>query len=307
MILFFGGDNDFEINRQITRLRAQYAKKHRDSLDEMLVDATVDGYAAVEQALLALPMFFSHRLVIVSSLSGLKNNMDEVAKLLDKVPDSTVAVFDGRGMDKRIRLYKLMSGLDRAKLFNKLNSSELNRWVQAEAKRHNAEIKPDSAQYLINRVGADQWLLSNELAKLANATSQITQAIIDEHTTRNMFDSVFDLIAAVSHSESSKAVKIYEQLAANGANEQQILSTLMWHYRVLALALTRADDETLSACGVKPYSIAKISYLAKDCSIDDVKRAYQAMLSADIAIKNGYKKPHQTMIDLIIELSEITS
>lgn len=307
MILFLGGDNDFEIARQIAKLRAQYANKYHDSLDEVLVDATIDGYVAVEQALLALPMFFSHRLVVVSSISGLKNNTDQLEKLFTKVPESTVAVFDGRGVDKRVKLYKLLSGLDRAKLFSKQTSAELNRWVQSEAKRQKADIKPDVSQYLIDRVGADQWLLSNEIAKLANAADQITREIIDKHTARNMFDSVFDLIEAVGRSDSRRAVDIYEQLAAGGANDQQILSTLMWHYRVLILALTRADDSVLSACGVKPYSVAKASHLAKDISIEDVSQSYQSMLTADLAIKNGYKNPHQAMVDLIMDLCKITS
>lgn len=307
MIIFLGGDNDFAISQQVSKLRSQYAKKYTDSLDEVIVDAAADGYAAVEQALLALPMFFSHRLVIVNNVSGFKNNIDKLQELLAKVPDSTVAVFDGRGLDKRIKLYKILSGLKNAKIFTRPNSAELLKWIQAEAKRCETQIPVPVAQYLIGRVGDDQWLLSSEIAKLSLATDLVTREAIDEHTARNVFDSVFDLIEAVSRSKSRQAVDIYEQLAADGANDQQILSTLMWHYRVLALALARADDDALAACGVKPYSVAKAAHLAKDMSMEEVSRAYQHMLDADIAIKNGLKNPRQAMIDLILQLSEITS
>jgi hypothetical protein len=58
MILFLGGDNSFTIAQHIKKLRQQYANKYKDALDEVVVDMAVDGFAGLEQSLLALPMFF---------------------------------------------------------------------------------------------------------------------------------------------------------------------------------------------------------------------------------------------------------
>ena len=76
MIMFLGGDNDYAIAQHIAKLRQQYAKKYQDALDEVAVDIGAEGYAALEQSLLALPMFFSHRLVVIAGIASLKDDFE---------------------------------------------------------------------------------------------------------------------------------------------------------------------------------------------------------------------------------------
>lgn len=304
MIIFLGGDDGFAIARQIKKLREQYAKKHQDSLDEVLVDARVDGYSALEQSFLALPMFFSHRLVVVTGIDSLKDQTDKLEELFIKVPESTVVIIDGRGLDRRTRLYKLLIAQPAAKIFRAHTAQEKLAWVRAEAKRCGAEISVAAAQHLMQRVGSDEWMLASELSKLALVNSTITREIINEYTPKNVHDSVFDLIEAIGRRQTARAIMIYEELTASGANDQQIIATLMWHYRVLVLALERASDDELKACGVKTYSLQKVGILTQSISLLDVAIAYKALLATDIAMKIGEKKAHQAMVDLILQLSE---
>ncbi|QQS27038.1 DNA polymerase III subunit delta [bacterium] len=304
MILFLGGDNSFTIAQHIKKLRQQYANKYKDALDEAVVDMAVDGFAELEQSLLALPMFFSHRLVIIAGIFSLKDQVEQLESLLARVPDTTVAVIDGRGLDKRTRLYKVLASLPKAKIFSSLNPQDRINWIRTEAKRQGATILPAEAQYLIQRVGSDEWLLANELSKLALATNTITREVINEHTPKNVHDSVFDLIEAMGRGQIARAIAVYEELNASGANDQQIVATLMWHYRVLTMALERAGDDELRACGIKPYSLQKAGALIQDMSIDDIATAYELILDADIAMKTGEKKAHQAMVDLVMQLSE---
>lgn len=303
MIMFLGGDNDYAIAQHIAKLRQQYAKKYQDALDEVSVDIGAEGYAALEQSLLALPMFFSHRLVVIAGIAGLKDDIEKLETLFAKVPETTVAAIDGRGLDKRTKLYKVLSGMKHAKLFASHSPQEHIAWLRSEAKRHGATLSVADAQYLLQRVGEDEWLLANELAKLALASSTITRDVIDEHTPKNVHDSVFDLIEMISRRDVSGAVESYRQLAASGANDQQLVGTLMWHYRVLTLAFERAGTDELKACGVKPYSIQKAQPIVRNMSRADLQYAYGALLDADIAMKTGEKKAHQAMVDLVMQLA----
>lgn len=304
VIIFLGGDNEFAIAQHIKKLRQQYAKKYQDALDEVIVDVAVEGYGVLEQSLMALPMFFSHRLVIITGVVSLKDQIEQLKNLLEKVPESTVAVIDGRGLDKRTRLYKLLAGLPQAKVFAAHSPQQRIAWIRTEAKRCGAAISTSEAQYLVQRVGEDEWLLSNEITKLALAAATITREVIDEHTPKNVHDSVFDLIETVGRGDTARAVAMYEQLAASGANDQQIVATLMWHYRVLTLALERADDVELKACGVKPYSLHKVATIVQRMSRADIRDAYEALLDADLDMKTGEKKAHQAMVDLVMCLAK---
>lgn len=303
MILFLGGDNDFAIAQHISKLRQQYASKYQDALDEVSVDVSLEGFAALEQSLLALPMFFSHRLVIITGIASLKDEMEKLEMLVNKVPDTTVAVIDGRGLDRRTKLYKFLSGMKHTKLFAAHTPQERVAWMRAEAKQHGAALSVQDAQYLLQRVGEDEWLLASEITKLALADSTITRAVIDEHTPKNVHDSVFDLIEMISRHNVSGAVESYRQLEASGANDQQLIGTLMWHYRVLTLAMEGAGEAELKACGVKPYSLQKAQPIVRNLTRSDLEQAYTALLDADIAMKTGEKKAHQAMIDLVMQLA----
>lgn len=303
MIMFLGGENDYAIAQHIAKLRQQYASKYQDSLDEVGVDVSLEGFAALEQSLLALPMFFSHRLVVITGIVSLKEETEKLETLLSKVPDTTVAVIDGRGLDKRTKLYKYLSDMKHAKVFAAYSPQERVTWMRAEAKRHGAALSAQDAQYLLQRVGEDEWLLASEITKLALADSTITRKLIDEHTPKNVHDSVFDLIELISKHDISGAVESYRRLAASGANDQQLIGTLMWHYRVLTLALERASDAELKACGVKPYSLQKAQPIVRNLKRTDLEQAYSALLDADIAMKTGEKKTHQAMIDLVMQLT----
>jgi DNA polymerase III delta subunit len=304
MIIFLGGDNSFAISQHIAKLRQQYAKKYQDALDEVSVDIATEGYAALEQSLLALPMFFSHRLVVITGIASLKDDIEKLETLFAKVPETTVGVIDGRGLDKRTRLYKMLVGLSHTKLFPAHTPQQRIQWIRTEAKRHRADISSADANYLVQRVGEDEWLLASELGKLALAASSITRDVIDEHTPKNVHDSVFDVIEMISRGDAGRAVASYQQLTDSGANDQQIVGTLMWHYRVITLAMERASDAELKACGVKVYSLQKVESLVRQLSLQDIQRAYEALLDADIAMKTGEKKAHQAMSDLVMQLAQ---
>lgn len=303
MILFIGGEQEYAIHEHIKKLREQYAKKYPDALDEVGVDCQIDGFAGLEQALLALPMFFSHRLVLVHNIAALKDQLDALEALLAKTPDTTVAVIDGRGLDRRIKLFKYLSGLPKSKIYPRLNQPERLKWLQQLARREGSELGPAQAQYLVKRCGEDDWRLAQEVKKLSLIAKPITNGLIDEYVTENIADSVFDFIAALSQRDASRAAQVYQRVSLAGASDQQLISTLAWHYRVLALTLERASEAELAACGVKPYAAAKASQLTRHMSRAEVIAGYEALLEAEIAIKTGQKQSHQAMEDLVLELT----
>lgn len=303
MIIFLYGDNDFGIRQHIHKLREQYSAKYTDALEEVLLDLAESQYGDLEQALLAQPMFFTHRLVVVSGLSSVTENTDRVMSLISGLPDSTVAVFDGRGLDKRLKLFKELVKIPGAKEYPALNSVQLARWAQRVAVRSGAELKSAEASYLVQRKGNDQTQLSHELEKVVAAGGIITRQRIDDLVVADSTETVFDLIAAISSHRPAEALAIYEELVTSGANDQQLIGTLMWQYRTIALVLVGASDQELAACGVKQFAAQKARTQSRGLSRQDVARAYEALLVADMAIKSGEKKQHQAMVDLVLSLA----
>lgn len=305
MILYYYGDNDYAIAHQLHTLKAQYEKKYADALEYIALDGSQLKLADLETAFLSQPMFFSHRLVIVQELSSLKDLVDKLEDLIAKVPESTVAVFDGRGMDKRLGLHKNLVKLTKAQEYPRLNDATLMRWVQREAKRGESEITPGDAQYLIRRAGSDQWRLSNEIQKLTSGSDgAITRQQIDEQVAGDWQETVFDFIDLLHRADVGQALTAYDRLIESGGNEQQLIATLQWHYRTLLLVSRNADPDQLAACGIKPYAAGRAREVAKGYSATELSRIYEALLVTDVAMKAGTKKPHQAMTDLVLVLSQ---
>ena len=303
MIVFLHGDNEVAIARHIRKLRDQYAQKFADSLEEVRVDAGEAKLSDLEQALLAQPMFFTHRLVVIFNLDAIKGETDAILKLLGSVPDSTVAVLDGRGLDRRSRLFKDLAKLSGAKAYPGLNPSERIAWIITEVKRQGATISRAQAEKLARRVGNNDWRLAMEIEKLAVLGGEIDDARIESLVTASLDDTVFDLIRLIREGQTAAALLTYDHLMAQGASDQQLIATMQWQYRVLALVVSRANDDELAASGVKPYAAQRARQDSRGLALTDVAKAYGALLMAEHSIKSGDKKAHQAMTDLVIELS----
>ncbi|MCC7543639.1 DNA polymerase III subunit delta [bacterium] len=303
MIVFLGGNNDYAIAQHIAKLRDQYRRKYADALEAVDCDLTQITLPALKQQLLALPMFYSHRLVTVRSLVEAQAYIEDFLALLQEIPESTVAVLDGRDMDRRSKLYKSLAAIPTAKVYETLSEGKLVQWLIKEAKRAGADLDRATAHLLIKRAGMSQWRLHHELTKLTVAGGTIDRSHIEELVSTDPTSSVFDLIATVQSGDAQRAIRLYDELMKGGASEQQLLAMLQWHFRVLTLVYHRATPAELSACGVKPYAASRAQQQATRCTEAQLAQSYQALLDADVAMKSGIKKPHQAMTDLVLSLT----
>lgn len=302
MIVFLGGNNDYAIVQHMTKLKQQYERKYADALEMVECDLAEYPLTYLEQQLLSVPMFYAHRLVIVRSLGQVAADGDALMSLLEKVPDSTVAVLDGRGMDKRSKLYRMLAAHPAAKLHDALSESQLFTWLIREASRRGSSLDRAAAQLLVQRVGGDQWRLHHELDKLAAGSDLITRERILDLAQTDPTSSVFDLIAAVQSGDAQLALRLYDRLMKTGANEQQILATLQWHFRVLTMVYHDATAEELKQCGIKPYAASRAKQQSRHYTAASLAASYHDLLMADVEIKSGIKKPHQAMTDLVLSL-----
>ncbi len=303
MIVFLGGSNDYAIVQHMSKLKQQYARKYADALEMVECDLAESSLTYLEQQLLAVPMFYSHRLVMVRSLGQVTTEGDALMTLLEKVPDSTVAVLDGRGMDKRSKLYKTLAAHPSAKLHDALSEPQLVTWLLQEASRRDALLDRAAAQLLVQRVAGDQWRLHHELDKLAAGGEQITRERILDVVQTDPTSSVFDLIASIQSGDAQRSLRLYDELMRIGANEQQILATLQWHFRVMTMVFHDATPEELKQCNIKPYAASKAKQQSRGYSAESLAASYRDLLLADVDIKSGIKKPHQAMTDLVLSLA----
>lgn len=306
MILFFYGDNDFMIRREVERVRSHYRQKVGSSLSLELFDLSERPIGQAIDAVAAAPLFAGSRLIVLRGLAGNKKAQEQIDQLIEVVPDSTVLIIEGVGMDRRSKAYKTLVSLPKATEFKAIAPARLARWVVRQTSQMGGTISPENANYLIKQTGNDLWTLHSELQKLVSYNKEITKTSIDELSTVKTESTIFILIENIASHNLSASLELYEKLAHSGVGDQQIIAMLNWHYRSIALAIDNLKSRDLSWAGkfaIAPFAAQKATFLAGKLDLADCRQAYRNIIRADESIKSGDKSSRDAILDLIYQLA----
>lgn len=302
MILYIYGDNPFGINRQLAAIKQKYLQKVGEEGDFSKYDLSEGNVESFLSGLATVPMFSSSRLIFAENavLSGL--TAEKIDQLLDIIPDSTNLVLIDYAPDKRTAIFKKLSKLSGSKEFKKPTPDSLPAWVKRQAKIAGSDIDLGTARFLVDYVGADQWLLYNEIQKLCLAGQSITKDLIKQLSSPSLDSTAFQLAEALVKKDTKKALSIYDELKLQGSADQQIEGAIIYQYRTLLLAYLN-DGGLIASYKMSPYPMQKARALLGKIDLEEIKKAYSVIAKADLAIKTGEQGSTEAMRGLIYSLS----
>ncbi len=306
MILFFYGPNIFAGRRKVGELVDQYIKKNGNDFGIERINGETIDLKSLESALQAVPFLAGSRLVIIENLGVNKNVAKEALNLLDKIPDSTVALFFERAVDERTIYFKDLKKRAQTFKFELLAGSHLKKWVTDEARRLGGEIEPAAVDQLIERAGDDQWRLHQEILKLVNFQNVITVDAVRQMVEPGFQQTIFDLVDAMTNGKVGEALQLYRRLLAERTEEIYVLSMVTWQLRNLILAKAAgriSPGELAKSAGMSPYVAAKA--LSRQESINEavLRQAFLAALQTNYAIKTGQGEPSLLVEQLINKIA----
>lgn len=305
MIFFFYGPNLYAAQAELERMTSAYLKKAGSDFGL----ERLEGNASWEQlqgALLATPFLANSRLVIISDFGKAKPDPDRLAKLIEGMPSTTVAVFYDREADRRTGYFKTLCNLARAVEFKLLTTPELVQWIGREVKRQGGSITRSVAQQLLEVAGEDQWRLSGEIAKLVAYQPEVTKETIAELVVPNLNQSVFDLVDAMTAGRGKAALTAYHALLAERTNELYLLTMIIWQLRNLLTAKSAAGmaaAELASKTGLSPYVANKSIAAAQPYRESTLKKAFLAAVECEYNIKSGRQPAAPAVENLIVAVA----
>jgi len=163
-----------------------------------------------------------------------------------------------------------------------------------EAKAKKGTLNLGDARYLVERVGADQQLLSSELEKLLLYDANVTRQSIDLLTEATPQSTIFNLLEAAFAGNQKKTLQLYEEQRALKVEPQQIIAMLTWQLNVLAIIKTAGDrsaDQIAKEGKLNPFVVRKSQGIARQLSISELKKLISDLLDID-------KKSKRTSIDV---------
>lgn len=260
------------------------------------------------------PLLSPHQVLILSDVEGLDDEqLTQLEEYFAAPADFTVLVFEAEKVDRRTRLWRLLEEncevLSAASPEGGAAEAEA---VKLHAREFGVALDPQAVEELTYAVGNDQGLIRNELVKLqayVGGRRAVTAGDVAAVVTPARQFSVFDLADLLAERRRPEALARLRQLLEAGESPMGIVGLLAWLYRQLlqAQALPR-DTPAWKVAQVLRAPRARVEGLlrqARRFPPDEVRRAFAALLDADVALKSSPPNPAAVVEMLIARLTAV--
>ncbi|MBP6880433.1 hypothetical protein KBC31_02260 [Candidatus Saccharibacteria bacterium] len=303
MIHILYGNNAYEISKAKQTLLA------KTKLNPEIIDASDHSLLSFQQKLGATNLFSSQNLFVVENLSLQKNWNTEALSWLETLDGTLIDVIIYEpAIDLRSSFARNLKKNNSAQDFHQPDDRSLVAWVIECAKKEELEIDISSAQYLVERVGNNQWRLDNELKKLSLLNQKIDRKIIDQHTTPMLQTTIFQFLDALFTGREPTEDRL-QDLIDSGVNHIYIISMLGWslqNYLVLHYRNNYNLRELAELTQIKERVLSRADRSGK-LNGAQVKALITATLQADIDAKTRKITPSTHLRQLLAEYQEILS
>lgn len=253
----------------------------------------IDG-AQIAEAAQVLPFFAERRVLIVEDSKFFAKSND-FNQYLDSFPETTYLIFVERDVDKRNKLYKWFQKNGCVTECTKQQERMLKQWVAGYLKKAGKTISTSVVELLIERVGTEMEVLSNELEKLigyVGERQQIQQEDIEKISSGITVSKIFDMIDAVATKQKKKALTLYDDLLMNKESPMSILYLFSRHINILlqmkeCFQLGMNKNEIAGKCGVPPFTVAKYSRQSEMFKRSELLQMLKNRVECEELVKTG--------------------
>jgi len=287
MVTTLTGENVFGLKGELDLLVSKFLGEYGELALER-VDGEEVEFNRISEALTSLPFLASKKMVVISRGSANKRFAEQIEEILNNLPETTDVILVEQKLDKRSGYYKYLKKATDFREYNQLDLNGLSRWLVGEAKAKGGNLIQRDAQYLAERVGLNQQLLSNELEKLLLYDTNVTRENIDLLSEATPQSTVFQLLEVAFAGNAKRALSIYEELRAQRVEPPQIVAMLAWQLHVLALIKTAGDRTAASISAeakISPYVVQKSQRIAQNLSYLNLKSLILNLLEIDVRSK----------------------
>ena len=287
MIITLTGANDYEVEQQRRTLEGDFVTKNgRDSVSHLSGETTEIN--ELRSAVQSVSLFTPNTMVILSNPSGNKNLFNGLEDIIGLTPESTALIITDGVLDKRTRVYKRLQKDSEFHEYNILDEPTALKWVIKQTEQRGGSITTSAARSLIEKVGTNQWQLTQEIEKLIAYDKSITGDSIKALVVPNLEAHVFEVLDVVFRHDEERSRHMIEELKAV-ADPYEFFGLLVWQVNSLALVVSATSEKGQGSVavqtGLKPYTIQKIQSLKTTPEM--AKEFARQVADLDVRMKSG--------------------
>ena len=229
-------------------------------------------------------MFDEKKLIILENVfSNLKFQEEFLknSKNLIKSED-IIIVYEKGSADGRNKLFKFLKKQAESQEFKPLEAQELKNWAKKEFEKYQGvKIGTEALEKLVDYVGSDLWILSNEIKKLVNYREKgiIEEKDVELLTRPKIETDVFKTIDAIAQKNKKQALKLLHKHLERGDSPLYLLSMINFQFRNLLIVKEFIENhQTYSAIlrksGLHPFVVKKTYFQSEKFTFEELNKIF---------------------------------
>lgn len=287
MITLLIGDNSFEIERALAELVDSF-----DGLAEK-IDGSQIQLSQLPDLLMGVSLFSSARLVVIRDLGQNKAIWSDFGGWTGKISDDIHLVLVEQKLDKRTTTFKVLKEVAKVRefpVFSDRDFMTVEKWVATEAEGMGINLDKKSAQFLVARVGVDQWQLFNALKKLS-LVDDISIDIIKNVIEPNTVENVFNLLETALIGDRVELSQIMSRIKKTEDGYRLFALLSSQAFQLLVASVADKADNLQRDFAIHPFVASKLSLLAKKVGNKNVPKIIDIFVRADDDMKISKADP----------------
>lgn len=240
-----------------------------------------------------------------------EEELEQLGDLIDSLPDFTLLIFEEEKLDRRTRVYQLLSKKCELHEAESPHDAEAVRRVEKMAGDLGLRLGRQRAAELVFAVGTDLGRLQSEVEKLRafvgaerNVESDDLVAVV---ISARQF-SVFDLVDLLAERRRATALARLRRLLDQGQSPIGIVGLLTWLYRQLltvqALPSGAPSWKVRSQVRAPGERVEQLLRVARKFRREELREAFAALADADLSLKSSAPDPRAVVELLVVRLTK---
>ena len=242
-----------------------------------------------------MPFLAERRVIFLSDTGLFKSGGEKLSEYLTNANETTYFVFTESEIDKRSKLFKVVSSKGCAVDFAVQDENTLKKWIAGILAKEGKKITESTVLCFLSKTGTDMENIQMELEKLISYCMDrdvVTSEDVETICTTRLNDRIFDMVEAVAKKQTDRALALYYDLLALKVSPIQILAMIARQYNHLLQTKELkkrgfADRDIASKIGVPPFAVGKYVAQASRYKSAELRRFLEQCVQADSDVKTG--------------------
>jgi len=307
------GQEDFFIDLAVNSIKRKYLAKGFETMDYIKLDfggKKVDTEAIASNAEL-VPWASGKRIVEVVNFDVDRDGADNLIKIFDNIPDTTLLLFKNETFDKRKK--KLFEAFDKKGVVCEvahLSEDRLMQFITKKFKDNEIGIEYEAAQSIISRYDSSMRMIDSAVKRIniyADATGikNIDMSVVDELCEPDVYGDIFKIMDAVAAKNAAEALVLLDNLIKMKEPVTKIRFMIARRVRELICAKEIRNKNQLAArIGARGFVADKLIKQASCFKMPRLIKLYELCYRMDYDIKHGTAEERESLEAFIVLASQ---